>query len=190
MMQDTTIKDEIDGNKTCLNLYIFHANQCDRRKCTGLKLLKFRNRLESNGLCLKLITSIRKIPRSSLILNPLAPLFMSKVDGKTMVKSGLTVLDCSWNKASEIFQRKYNNQRKLPFLVAANPVNYGIPYKLSTVEALASSLMITGFEKHGSQLMDLFKWGQSFLTLNAEPLADYASCKDSEGVKAAESLFY
>lgn len=189
MLHNKSSKSGNGENKTFINLNIYHANQCDRRKCTGLRLLKFKNRLENSGLRLKIISSIRKIPRSSIILNPLAPTFMSKIDRQTVQKSGITVLDCSWNKANEIFLQEYFNQRKLPFLVAANPVNYGIPYKLSTVEALASTLIITGFEQ-GKQLLDLFKWGESFLTLNAEPLADYASCTDGEEVKTAESLFY
>ena len=70
----------------------------------------------------------------------------------------------------------------MPFLVAANPVNFGKPFKLSTVEALAAALVILGLPWQAEAILSKFSWGHVFLDLNREPLAEYASAKDSAEV--------
>jgi pre-rRNA-processing protein TSR3 len=54
----------------------------------------------------------------------------------------------------------------VPFLVAANPVNYGKPLQLTCAEAVAATMFIVGLKKEGKQLMSLFGWGPTFYRIN------------------------
>ena len=79
--------------------------------------------------------------------------------------------------------------RCLPYLVAANPVNYGVPTKLSTVEALASALYIAGHRDEAKRLLSIFKWGPNFVELNLELLESYAHARDSAEVVELQERF-
>lgn len=108
-----------------------------------------------------------------------------------MQELGCGVVDCSWAKIDEtpFQQTKTSNPRLLPFLVAANPINYGKPCKLSCVEAIAATMFITGFKEEAHYYLDQFSWGHAFLELNSELLDSYAKCKNSEEVIEAQNNF-
>jgi pre-rRNA-processing protein TSR3 len=73
--------------------------------------------------------------------------------------------------------------------VAANPVSYGTPFRLNTVEAFAGALCILGHREQAERLLGKFRWGHTFLELNDEPLRRYADCADSEAVVAVQSEY-
>jgi len=77
----------------------------------------------------------------------------------------------------------------LPYLLAANPVNYGKPFVLSSVEAFAAALVILGHPDEAVSILSKFAWGEQFMVLNREPLAAYAAAEDSSGVVAAQAEF-
>lgn len=165
-----------------MNIWVYHARQCDPRKCTALKL-KHHN-------LVRIVHRIRALPRGSVILNPFSKKAFSPKDRLRLERRGLAAIDCSWVHADEVFELSmWGVSRCLPYLVAANPVNYGAPTKLSTVEALAAALYIVGSKDNAERLLSIFKWGPQFINLNRELLDSYAKAKDSTEVVEFQKKF-
>ena len=139
-------------------IFCLHYNECDPKKCTTLKLKKFN--------LLKVIKASKGNLRKSIILNPFAQKTISLNDREIILKYGLIVFDCSWKKLMTLSEVGPGNYRKLPSLIAANPINYGKWEKLSSVEALAAALFITGFNDMGNLILSKFSWGNQFRELN------------------------
>lgn len=72
--------------------------------------------------------------------------------------------------------------RYLPFLYAANTINYGRPYKLNTAEAIAACLYITGYKDDARLMLSPFAYGDEFFKLNLEALELYSNCSCLEEV--------
>ena len=107
-------------------------NQDDPKKCTAAKFVRF-------GLAKK-ITTLRS---KTAFLHPFAA--DTLLNSEKRIFHSITAIDCSWNKAEKMFQKKYSGiPRKLPPLLAGNPVNYSKINKLTTVEALAAAAFILG----------------------------------------------
>jgi pre-rRNA-processing protein TSR3 len=75
-------------------------------------------------------------------------------------------------------------------LLAANPINYSKLGKLSSVEALAGSLIILGYKDRGIELLNKFKWGPTFLVLNNDLLDDYSDADGSEKIMNVEHEYF
>jgi pre-rRNA-processing protein TSR3 len=159
-------------------LVAYRDNTCDPRKCTVKKL-------ERAGL-IRIVKTLSRIPRNTLLLDPTAEQALSPAD--RTVKS-VTVLDCSWDVLDAGVVRSWRIRRALPFLVAANPVNFGRPCILSSVEALAAALWILGEEQQARDILAKVSWGIRFLEVNAEPLSLYVTAKDSAEVVKMQDLF-
>jgi len=164
-----------------VRLYIYHMRQDDLRKCTAMKLKRL-------GLA-HVFFSIREAPRGAIVLDPMAERALSRADRPVMLRKGLLAVDCSWARI-ESFPRGLRGPRRcLPYLVAANPVNFGVPTKLSTAEALAAALYIAGFREQAEEVMSVFKWGPVFLEMNRGLLEAYSRAEDSSGVLRAQEEF-
>lgn len=154
-----------------ISLVAYRDNTCDPKKCTMKKLERF-------GL-LKIVTKINQIQKNTLLLDPRANV-LSPSD-KSWVKS-ITALDCSWEVFDATDFNAWKGRRALPFLVATNPVNFGKPFTLTSVEAIAASLVILGDKTQAELILSKFHWGLNFLKLNEEPLDEYSKAKDSADV--------
>ena len=167
-----------------IELFIYHTHEDDPKKCTARKLAKFK--------LAKIETNIKKISRNTVLLNPLAEKSLSKTDKKTALKNGITAVDCSWENTEKVFHRlnKTGNPRAIPFVLATNPVNYGKPFKLTTLEAFAAALYILDEKKQAEKILGLYKWSPHFLKLNKEPLEEYRKASDSaEIIKIMKHYF-
>ena len=164
-----------------VRLYIYHMRQDDARKCTAMKLGR-------HGLA-RVFFSLREAPRGAVILDPRARRALSRQDRPLMLARGLLAVDCSWAHIDTFpgLRALRGPRRCLPFLVAANPVNYGVPTKLSTAEALAAALYIAGFREQAERVLSIFKWGHTFLELNRDLLDAYAEAPDSSAVLAIQA---
>jgi ribosome biogenesis protein Tsr3 len=111
---------------------------------------------------------------------------VSPADRNIVSSGGLAVVECSWARLDEIPFGKISSPHEricncsshvdprseselsttVPYLLATNPVNYGKPWKLNCVEALAAAFYITGYENYGRRLLLDFGWGESFWEVN------------------------
>ena len=161
-----------------MNLHVRYEGDDDPEKCTARKLARF---------------DLAELHRSAgatpygIALNPHAEQALSPADREET--DNLVALDCSWETAERALFEMPGVHRALPFLVAANPVNYGRPFKLNTVEAFAAALAILGEREQAEEVLSKFNWGETFLELNAEPLRRYADCADSTEVVAVQQEY-
>jgi len=144
--------------------------QDDPKKCTAAKMVKF-------GIA----KNIKKIGNTGLVLDPFSEKTLLPSD-KSLINS-IIGIDCSWTLADQAFSKKFNGiTRKLPPLLAGNPVNYSKLNKLTTAEALSASLFILGFKEDALAILDKFKWGHTFYELNQNLLDEYSRLESEDQI--------
>ena len=163
-----------------IGTYALEMGQDDPVKCTARKMIH-----------MDLAKAVsRKFHASDkiLVLNPYGHRVISPPDAGS---KGILVVDCSWNQAHETFFRKVGGKhRRIPTLLAANPINYARPGMLSSLEAVAASLYILGEPEEAARYLSIYKWGPNFITLNFEPLEAYRKARTEGAVIDEEKEFF
>jgi pre-rRNA-processing protein TSR3 len=157
-----------------VRLAMWDLGQCDRRRCSGARLARAG-----------LVSELRLgQPFPGVVLTPAGTRCVSSEDGPLLRRKGAAVVDCSWNRLEDVpFSRcRGAAPRLLPWLLAANPVNYGRPCKLSCAEALAAALYISGLKDESRAVMGRFGWGSAFFAANGPLLRAYAAAPTAEAV--------
>ncbi|MBC8516434.1 MAG: DUF367 family protein [Nitrosopumilus sp.] len=154
-----------------MKLQVLMFYQDDPKKCTAAKMVKF-------GLA----QNIKKIGSKGLVLDPFSEKTLLPKD-KSKIHS-IIGIDCSWNLADQAFSKTFAGiKRKLPPLLAGNPVNYSKLNRLTTVEALSASLFILGSKEQSLELLNKFKWGHTFYELNQNLLDEYSKLENEEQIE-------
>ncbi|TQV98256.1 RLI and DUF367 domain-containing protein [Cordyceps javanica] len=151
---------------------------CDPKRCSGKKLMRL-------GMMRDLHMGQR---HNGVIITPNGKQVVAPDDRELMDQFGAAVVECSWARTQEVQWNKVGGkcERLLPYLVAANTVNYGKPWRLNCVEALAAAFYICGHADWAEQILEPFSYGRSFLDINEALLDKYAACTDAASVKKAE----
>lgn len=165
-----------------ITIYAYLAGEDDPRKCTARKMVRF-------GMA-KPIRRLSEIPGSAIVLDPTSSRALSPEDRGAMLEHGFAVLDLSWNMLDRTPSAIMSRQRRaLPFLLAANPVNWGRPLQLSSVEAAAAALYIAGEVTQATGMLAKYSWGVNFLVLNREPLERYRKAANSSEIISIQSEY-
>lgn len=186
MKASPTCEDEMVETRepfTAVRLFVYEMKQDDPQKCTSRKLARFR--LATS------LTRRRHIPRQAIVLNPLAPTLLTSKDRTQAERGGLAVVDCSWKRVKGAFSARFNRRsRRLPYLVAANPVHYGRLFELSSLEAFAAALYILDHREQAKKIVRIYKWGPAFLSLNKNLLEEYAQAETTEAIAKIEEAYF
>jgi pre-rRNA-processing protein TSR3 len=152
---------------------IYDKCQCDPRKCTAKRMVKF-------GLG-RYVGSLSSIPSGSVVLSPFAERALSPAD-RRHASRGLVVMDLTWTNIEGFPRLRRAEERALPYLLASNPVNCGRPMELNSAEAVMAALFILGEREQAESFLPRFNWAPEFMRLNGSLLEDYSGARDSAEV--------
>ncbi|KAK0384341.1 hypothetical protein NLU13_8428 [Sarocladium strictum] len=171
--------DATSSGRPAFKAACWDLGHCDPKRCSGKKLIKL-------GMMRDLHLGQR---HNGVIITPNGKRTISPADRELMDQYGAAVVECSWARTDEVQWNKVGGkcERLLPYLVAANSVNYGKPWRLNCVEALAAAFAICGHLDWAEQILAPFSYGQSFLDINSSILKRYAACTDEADIKRTEA---
>lgn len=170
--------------KISVRIYVFSRGEDDPKRCTAEKMIRL-------GYAIR-VNKYSRISSKVIVLNPYSKTVLGPEDKVLVDKYGILVVDISWNKlisGEETFPKLRGIHRRLPFLLAANPINYGKPFMLSSLEAVIATLYILGYHDTALRLAGLFKWAESFIKLNKELLEAYSKARSRSEVEEISKEF-
>ena len=168
-------------------LHVIHLDQDDPKKCTSRRMQRF-------GHC-RIHTDIRRSPKRGILLDPLSGLLLGPDDRSNIERGGALVgLDCSWKQIDESIEylnkRTRLNGRTFPVVLAANPVSWGKPGRLSNAEAFAVSLVLLGRWEQAHRIMQPFNYSDQFFQLNEQPLEAYSNATTNDQLAELQWEFF
>jgi len=140
--------------------------------------------------------TIKSLPKKGIILEPLCGKIFGPEDHELLTdrRGSLVGLDCSWAHIEEsvksVMKITRLVPRMLPLFLAANPVNWGKPGRLTTAEALAATLYLTGKKEQSHRILGAFRWGERFFELNQDPLDAYSMAESSSELVDLQFEFF
>jgi pre-rRNA-processing protein TSR3 len=173
----------LPGNaRVVKKIVLFEYKHNDPKRDSGMKLVR-----------LGLARSLRPGDAfKGIVLSAEGRCVLSQSDLGLIKSTGIGAINCSWNRLDEVENIPGGNlsrHRKLPFIVASNPINYGKAFKLNSAEALAAGLAIVGLGEEAVKLTEKFSWSDEFWRLNGEYIEAYSKCKDGKEVVAVQNRF-
>lgn len=168
-------------SKPAFKAACWDLGHCDAKRCSGKRLMRL-------GLMRELHVGQKF---AGVVISPKGKKVVSAEDKDLLEQYGAAVVEASWNRIDEVpFGRIGGKcERILPYLVAANPTNYGKPWRLNCVEALAACFFICGHPEWAEDVLSTFSYGEAFIDINASLLKRYAACKDEDEIKKAEEVW-
>ncbi|KAK2771658.1 ribosome biogenesis protein tsr3 [Emmonsiellopsis sp. PD_33] len=184
---ESSLNDDGDENGSTSNIgpkrFPFKAacwdlGHCDPKRCSGKRLMY-------HGVMRELAIGQKF---AGVVISPNAKRTISPADSPLLEQYGAAVVECSWVRTQEVPWSRIGGkcERLLPYLVAANTVNYGRPWRLNCAEALAAAFYICGHEDWADEVLKKFSYGRAFLEINSQLLKRYAACGTEEEVKETQ----
>ncbi len=160
-------------------ILVYDKDQCDPKKCTAKRMEKF-------GLAREV--PLHKIPPGCIVLSPFGKETLSPADMK-YARRGIVVLDLTWTHIDEIPHIRGEKARKLPYFVAANPINWGKPWRLNSAEAVLASLLVLGQDEQAEPFFTRFNWAPEFVRINGDFLEKYRVAKSGEEIEQIQNEY-
>ncbi|KAF8609788.1 DUF367-domain-containing protein [Ceratobasidium sp. AG-I] len=176
--EEGTNDSSTEATRILVPVAMWDFDHCDPKRCSGKKLAR-----------LGLIADLRVGQRfRGVVVTPKGTQPVSPADRDVIAQAGLAVVECSWARLDDVPFSKLRSphERLLPYLVATNPVNYGKPWRLNCVEALAAAFYIVGMDEYAEILLSKFSWGHSFWKVNSALIKRYQACADAAEVELVQ----